>query len=213
MDMHIWTTILVYVGNDGNLSSMTSQGDLFLLQAKVQELKLKFKVHQLQSQVKAGSLAYLSRCMSEVDPTSFYKWMSLAEAKIYEKLSALDMSPEITFRFSCDKHQRVLLGTKKYSHTLHHLKATADYVEIKEKACSLLSRMHALGILHGDAHPGNFVCDDSQVKVIDFGASSQLSAITKENPPAGGIIPWEDKFQADPKQFDYYVFSQTSRTQ
>lgn len=53
---------------------------------------------------------------------------------------------------------------------------------IIRRCLELLGELHALGIIHNDVKPENFViCDDNVVKVIDFGISTLASAALTQN--------------------------------
>ncbi len=57
-----------------------------------------------------------------------------------------------------------------------------ERAQIVEKSLECMSRIHNLGVLHGDINPGNFLVDDSlNVSILDFGAASAEFAPQRGN--------------------------------
>jgi hypothetical protein len=59
-------------------------------------------------------------------------------------------------------------------------------------------RLHRIGVLHGDVHPGNcFVRDDGTVVLLDFGTARLIDASLEEDPARAGIAQFHDPQMAE----------------
>lgn len=133
-----------------------------------------------------------------LQPTTFRANNFLQEVKIYRSMAEHGIAPAFieSYTVKCKNvftfFEEIEVGvmvTEKYDYTyqglleyntLHHI-PTSRVKEIDQ----LISRMHALGVIHGDLHSGNIVVKrrigkGRKYAIIDFGASSYLHEISKE---------------------------------
>lgn len=67
------------------------------------------------------------------------------------------------------------IDLKGYIARKHHVLSEAEAVTIMRGVCEALVAIHSTGTLHRDISPDNiFICTDSIVKLIDFGAAKQV---------------------------------------
>ena len=115
---------------------------------------------------------------------TYTKEIVLKEFEIYRQAAAAGLAPEIVHTSTVG--DRILLTTKAYPYIWEDLANSASskerISELEDKWHDLISRLHQLGIYHGDPSEENIVLDKKDnAYLIDFGLSGYLESITPEN--------------------------------